>query len=73
MGQLDSSANPGDTPHARQMKYQSRVHDAIEHGRYWDMIWSELARDYNAAIANVLHLWRGVDTHYSEKTDHRNP
>ncbi len=42
-----------DTPRARQIKYEALVSQAIEQGRFWDMVWAELARDYNAAIQRV--------------------
>ncbi|HUO98627.1 MAG TPA: hypothetical protein VMU01_08150 [Rhizomicrobium sp.] len=61
------AANPDatDLPRLRQMKYEQQVSLAIAQGRYWDMLWAELARDYNAAMAGVLRMWRQVDTHFS--------
>ena len=57
--------NPStDGPRARQLKYEARVSEAIEQHRFWDMCWAELARDYNSAVANVLYLWRQVDTSF---------
>lgn len=53
-------------PRSRQKKYEHRVAEAIRQGKYGKMIWAELARDYNAAIANVLTLWHQVDSHFSK-------
>jgi hypothetical protein len=72
--EMDSNLPPlhadglgADLAHVRQKKYERLVSEAIEQHRYWDMIWAELARDYNAAIANVLFLWRQVDSHFTKE------
>lgn len=59
-----------DTPRTRQMKYEARVSEAIAQHKFWEMCWAELARDYNAAVANVLYLWRQVDSHFRSDSVH---
>lgn len=67
----DLPSPSADSPRARQKKYERRVSEAIEQHRYWNMIWAELARDYNAAVANVLFLWRQVDSHFADRSHTR--
>ena len=67
---FDLSEAP-DTPLARQRKYEHRVTQAIRDSRFWAMLWAELARDFNAVIANILHLWRQVDSHFTSRTPRR--
>jgi serine acetyltransferase len=78
--QMDSSARnspasgvPSDTPRARQKKYEQRALEAIAAHRFWDMLWAELARDYNATVMNILQMWRNVDVHFQEHLRHRLP
>lgn len=56
---------------ARQHKYEVLADDAIAHHQFWRMLWAELARDYNAALANVFLLWGNVDAHFSHHSEHR--
>lgn len=60
-------------PRARQRKYEAEVAEAIRHGHYARMLWAELARDYNATIANVLMLWHQVDSHFTDESDRSIP
>ncbi len=59
------------TPRARQKKYEARVSQAIAQGHFGRMLWAELARDYNATVANILHLWTQVDAHYVDDSASR--
>ncbi len=59
---------PADMPRARQKKYELLATQAIEEHRFWDMLWAELARDYNATLMNILQMWRSVDSHFHDHT-----
>jgi hypothetical protein len=63
----DQRAQFASGPRARQKKYESLVSEAIAQGHYGQMVWAELARDYNAAIATVLTLWHQVDSNFSSR------
>lgn len=53
-----------DTPRTRHKKYEQRAARAIAEHRFWDMLWAELARDYNGTVMNILQMWRSVDSHF---------
>lgn len=57
-----------DTPRTRHKKYEQRAAQAIADRRFWDMLWAELARDYNASVMNLLQMWRSVDSHFHDHT-----
>ena len=63
----EGESRAAESPRARQRKYEAQVAEAIEQRRYGKMLWAELARDYNAAIAGVLILWRQVDSTFTAK------
>lgn len=63
----DQRAQFASGPRARQKKYEGRVSEAIAQGHYGQMVWAELARDYNAAIATILTLWHQVDSNFSSR------
>ncbi len=62
---MHSQTSADESPRDRQKKYEAQVSQAIADGHFAKMLWAELARDYNAAIANILHMWRQVDVHYA--------
>jgi hypothetical protein len=60
---------PSDTPLARQRYYARKAAQAHDTHHFWQMLWFELARDYNAAVANVGAFVRWIDVH-PDKTEH---
>lgn len=54
---------PPDTPLARQRYYADKAAAAHDAHHFWQMVWFELARDYNAAVANVGAFVRWIDVH----------
>lgn len=64
---------PADMPKVRQKKYEHLARQAIEEHRFWDMLWAELARDYNATLMNILQMWRSVDSHFHDHSRPRRP
>lgn len=64
----DQRAQFASGPRGRQRKYEVQVSEAIAQGHYGKMVWAELARDYNAAIATVLTLWHQVDSNFSSRS-----
>jgi len=64
----DDPGVPPDTPLGRQHEYARKAAHAHETQHFWQMLWYELARDYNASIANVIALVRRLDA--PEPPDH---
>jgi hypothetical protein len=60
---------PSDTPLARQRYYARKAVAAHDAHRFWPMVWFEIARDYNAAVANVAAFVRWIDDRPPEKSD----
>lgn len=70
---MDSSFThipPPDSPLARQRFYARKAAAADSEHHFWHMLWFELARDYNASLANVAEFLRKLDNHHSGPPSH---
>jgi hypothetical protein len=61
---------PSETPLARQRYYARKAAIAHETHHFWQMLWFELARDYNAAVSNVGAFVRWIDDRHPEEAKH---
>jgi hypothetical protein len=59
-----------DSPLARQRYYADKAVAAHTEHHFWHMLWFELARDYNASIANVGAFLHHLDSH--SRDPHKN-
>lgn len=57
-----------DSHSARQHHYARRAAEADERHRFWQMLWYELARDYNASMAYVVGLVHALDAHHETQS-----